>query len=167
MQKRKASLDASFWINACRSGIASFLPAYFDLFVCSIVAGEILRPSSITGELAPAGKLLQNWLDEGKVTIQDPSRVIEWFDPGENAAISLALERNYVLLIDDRHPYNLAKAQGLKVIATPEFIVFLYARANLDYQSARRALGNLHVNKRLLRQVLIFLTTLAREKGDL
>lgn len=44
MSRRDAVLDASFWINACRGGLAQFLPDYFSLFVCSAVEKEILHP---------------------------------------------------------------------------------------------------------------------------
>lgn len=47
MALRKASLDASFWINAYQGGLTPFLPDYFRLFVCSVVEREIL-PASIS-----------------------------------------------------------------------------------------------------------------------
>jgi predicted nucleic acid-binding protein len=165
--KRAASLDASFWINAWWGKIVHFLLDYFVLFTCSIVAEEIQRPSSITGKLTPAGQLFQNWLKVGRVQIQDPKQAVEWFHPGENAAVGLAIEYGYTLLIDDKHPYHLAKARGVQVIATPEFTVLLYIHGHLSYQVARSILSSLRVDKRLIRRVQIFLATLARERGNL
>jgi hypothetical protein len=34
MEKQNASLDASFWINACTVGLIKFVPDYFILFAC-------------------------------------------------------------------------------------------------------------------------------------
>jgi predicted nucleic acid-binding protein len=164
--RQKASIDASFWINAWQSGITHFLPEYFEIFACSVVAGEVQHVSSITGRLIPSGQLFQDWLSAGQVQIQDPQKAVDWYHPGENAAIGLAIERNYTVLIDDKHPYHLAKSRGIQVVTTPELIALLYTKENLSYPAARSALNNLKVDKQIIRQIQVFLATMARKRGD-
>lgn len=53
----KASLDASFWINAHQAGLTPFLPEYFQLVVCSEVEKEILHP--LTAKGLPVAATLQ------------------------------------------------------------------------------------------------------------
>lgn len=166
MDKRDAALDASFWINSHRAGILDFLPSYFNLFVPSVVVEEIECPSSKTGLLAAAGRLFRTWRETGRLIVQDPAQPVGQFDPGENAAIALARERSYVLLIDDSTPYHAARSQGLLVAKSPDLVVMLYDHGKLNYEAARSAIHHLRVDKHLTRSALIALERLVRAKGE-
>lgn len=165
MVKQKASLDASFWINTCAANIITFVPQYFDILAPSIVTQEIRYPLDRLGISSYSGTLFAEWVQTGKITIQDPDLPVEWFQAGENAAIALALQYNYFLLMDDANPYHRAKIAGLKVIGTAEFIVLLFDHNLLSYDSAVDAMRQTHASKKQKREGLFVLESLARRKG--
>ena len=102
MDKHSAVLDASFWINAHRSGVVDYLLDYFDLVVPTQVMHEIEYMPPDVGQLTPAGETFRRWRQEGRLRFQDPAKPVDWFHPGENVAIGLAQEQGYVLLMDDQ-----------------------------------------------------------------
>jgi hypothetical protein len=114
MVLRKASLDASFWINASQGGLTPFLPDYFQLFVCAAVEREILHPLTVKGLPVAAALQFRDWRDKEIIVRHDPTQTVNWYHAGENAATALAIENNYVLLIDDQNPYHFARSRGLK-----------------------------------------------------
>jgi len=166
MQLVQTVFDASFWINAHEVAVLDFLSDYFILYSPNIVINEILHPLSTTGMLSPAGKALQEWLNKGKITIQNPVEAVNWFQPGENAAIALAKEQGCRLLIDDQNPYHRAKSHGLSVTGSADFILFLYIQKRLSYEETLSRLRYLSAGKHLTRQVLGLLGELARVRGD-
>jgi predicted nucleic acid-binding protein len=56
------------------------------------------------------------------------------YGDGERAAINLALERKFLLLIDDWRPYEAAQAAGVEVVNSLAYLVGLYdqKRITLD-----------------------------------
>jgi len=72
----KASLDASFWINAHQVGLTSFLPEYFQLFVCSEVEREILHPLITKGLPVAAALQFQEWCETKIITRQEPAHPV-------------------------------------------------------------------------------------------
>jgi len=166
MTKRNAALDASFWINGYRSGVLDFLLSYFTVFVPSVVVEEIEHPSRVTGLLTPAGQLFRRWRLGGQVIVQDPEQPVDWFQLGENAAIGLALEQGYRLLIDDRAPYHRAKARGLRAISTADFILLVYAQGQLGYDEAQAKLSTLKISEHIRRVVMHSLGQLATKRGE-
>lgn len=124
MDKPNAVLDASFWINAHHGGLVDYLPDYFNLFAPTAVIQEIEYTPPDVDQLTPAGETFRQWRQSGRLKLQDPSKPADWFHPGENAAIGLAEEQGYVLLIDDQAPYHLAKARGLRVIASADSLCY-------------------------------------------
>ncbi len=165
MSKLNAVLDSSFWINAHRGGLASYLSEYFAMFAPEVVAEEVEHRSTITGLLTAAGLLFRQWRLAGQIVIQNPEQSIDWFDPGENAAIALALERDYWLLMDNGNPYHMARSQGLRVVKTPDLAVFLFDIGELTYDETREIIHRLQVDKKLARSALITLERLVRLKG--
>jgi hypothetical protein len=111
-----ATLDTSFWINAFRAGLLSRLGELFHLAVTDAVVEEICYPARQLGVPAPDTMVLEEWLASGKLRRENPSRVLPLFGPGEAAAITLAEEQGYFLLMDDGRPYQYAKARGPGVI---------------------------------------------------
>jgi len=166
MPKRNATLDTSFWINASRASIIGFLSDYFDLFVCQAVIDEVLYSINVLGSPAEGALLFQRWLQAGRMTRMEPQEPVDWFDPGENQAATLAIEQGYLLLIDDRYAYHFAKSRGVTVFSTPAFVVWLYRDQRLDYVQACLALGRLQAEKKLRRAALVALYQMARARGD-
>jgi len=164
--KQSASLDSSFWINACVAGIVEFLLDYYDLFACQAVAEEVLYPLRVLGMPIEAAELFQAWLDAGRIALQEPTAPLEWFQTGENLAAALARERGYRLLIDDENPYHFARAHNLRVLGTPDFVVALYHHERLSYDQARSILTQSGAARHLKRAALFILATLAQERGE-
>lgn len=165
MVKQNASLDASFWINCCAAGIIQFVSNYFQLFAPIIVATEIRYPLSVLGIQAASSVLFNTWVNSGQAILQDPQKPVNWFQQGENAAIALAVEQNYFLLMDDANPYHRAKSVGLKVIGTAEFIVLLFDHGHINYTAATDAVKQTQASKRQKRDALVALESLMRHKG--
>jgi hypothetical protein len=67
---------------------------------------------------------------------------------------------------DDANPYHFAKSQGLKVIGTMDFTVFLYDQGRLSYRAAMSTIKTLRASEKLKRDAMITLESLARTKGD-
>lgn len=165
MMKQNASIDASFWINSCRADVAPHVTSYFHLFVPSSVAAEIRYPLTVLGMTVYSTSLFDRWVQAGTVVIQDPQATVDWFQTGENDAIALATERNYFLLMDDANPYHRARAAGLQVVGTPEFIVFLFDHGQITYAFAVDAMKQIRANKQLKRTASTTLEMLVRQKG--
>jgi hypothetical protein len=164
--KQKASLDASFWINVCVAGIDQYVREYFILSANTIVAAEIRYPLDVLGMAAQTAVLFNEWIREGDITIQDPTQTIDWFQEGENAAIALAIEYDYFLLMDDANPYHRAKAVGLKIVGSSELVILLYDQERISFETAVSAVQRTHASKPQKRLALTTLETLKRFKGD-
>ncbi len=165
MVKQNASVDASFWINACRGEIIAHVPAYFVLFAPNIVAAEVRYPQTVLGIAAHSSVIFDTWVAAGQVVIQDPQTPVDWFQVGENSAIALAIEQKYFLLMDDANPYHRAKAAGLSVVGAAELTVLCFDHGRISYIQAVDAIKQIRANKQLKRQSLTLLETLARRKG--
>lgn len=165
--KQNASLDAFFWINAHDAGLVRFLPDYFVLFACNVVAQEIRYPIDVLNIEGAAGpSMFVEWCESGIVTLQDPEEPVDWYQRGENAAIALAIERGYFLLIDDANPYHFAKSKGLKVVGTADLTVFVYDQGRLSYDEAVVMVKRLRCSEKQKRDAMVALEILARERGD-
>lgn len=79
---------------------------------------------------------------------------------------ALAIDGNYVLLIDDQNPYHFARSRGLRVVNSADFVVLLYRVGKLNYTAAESTIGRLGLGRHLARTALAALGTLARRKGE-
>ncbi len=159
-------MDASFWINVCAADIVQFVGEYFKLFANTTVAAEIRYPLDILGMAAQTSILFNNWVQAEKITLQDPTQTVAWFQEGENAAIALAMEHGYFLLMDDANPYHQAKAAGLKIVGSNDLAIFLYDHERISYETAVSAIQHTHASKKQKRLAHTTLETLRRIKGD-
>lgn len=165
MLKQNASLDASFWINSCAGGIVQYVTDYFQVFVPGVVADEVLYPLNVLGMQAYSSILFNTWLEFGQIVLQEPHAPVDWFQAGENAAIALAKEQGYYLLMDDANPYHRVRSVGLHVIGTSEFAVLLFDHNRLSYTAATDAIKQTHASKKQKRDAMVVLETLVRRKG--
>jgi hypothetical protein len=66
------------------------------------------------------------------------------FGPGERATISLVLEHpDWLLLLDDRRPFDWAEAHGVRVTCSPLLVVDWFQDGTPDVQEAERLLAPL------------------------
>ena len=65
------------------------------------------------------------------------------YGDGERAAINLALERKFLLLIDDWRPYEAAQAAGVQVVNSPAYLVGLYEQKRITLKHALQALARM------------------------
>jgi len=84
--KQSATLDSSFWINAHKSRLSSYLLAEFDITCASGVCAEISTAFS-------SGREFWRLVQEEQIKTSLLREVVfEGFGLGEREAISLALE---------------------------------------------------------------------------
>jgi predicted nucleic acid-binding protein len=93
VEQPNATLDTSFWINAFRAGLLTWLAELFRLAVTDAVVEEIRYPVRHLGVPAPDTAVLEEWLARGTLRRENPHRTLPLFGPGEAAAIALAEER--------------------------------------------------------------------------
>jgi predicted nucleic acid-binding protein len=125
----------------------------FRLFDKVVIPSEVAREMSHLAAPNIVRAFIENppaWL-----TIQDPGNLLllPELDPGELAAISLAVELNAPLLIDERIGRKIAKEQGLEVVGA----VGILERAadigiidDLQEVHERILLLDFHIDRRIL-----------------
>ncbi|MBX3051641.1 MAG: hypothetical protein KF753_09220 [Caldilineaceae bacterium] len=164
--KQNASVDASFWINCCAGGIVEFVPLYFSIFVTSPVLDEIRYPMTHLSMSPYSVVTFDEWVADGRIMVRQPRSPVDWLQPGENAAIALAVEADYWLLIDDANAYHRAKHFGIRVVGTPDFVILLYDQSFITKDEAQKALNAMRVSRKLRRQALSLLESLSRRKEE-
>jgi predicted nucleic acid-binding protein len=90
------------------------------------------------------------------------------FHAGEAAALALAQEEGWWLLINEQRALTFARQQGLKAVTVPEFIVYLYQARLLFNQSALTKLDEIAPNtgQRVMQAARQTLLGLARRRGE-
>lgn len=64
------------------------------------------------------------------------------FGPGERATINLVLEHpDWVLLLDDRRPFDWAEAHGIPVMCSPLSVVGWFQEGTLELREAEHLLA--------------------------
>lgn len=136
--KQSATLDTSFWINAHRAGLLSYVLADFDLHCSSIVAEEL-------SEAFEAGRQFWRLVRSGEVRIEEPRLdVVAMFGPGEQSAMNLALEHSdWFLLMDDRRPLQAAQDLGIRAVCTPALVITMLEEGRIQLAEATRYLSRL------------------------
>jgi predicted nucleic acid-binding protein len=162
--KQNASIDASFWINICEAGLIQYVNEYFLLHASPVVAREIRYPIDVLGLTSQTAAVFIQWVQSGKIILQEPERLVNWFQDGENTAIALAVEHDLFLLMDDANPDHRAKAVGLKVIGSSESAVLLYDHGWITFDTAASAIRQTHASRKQKRLALVTLETLRRSK---
>lgn len=166
VERVDAVLDASFWINAERSGLTPHLLDYFRLFVPPLVARELRVLVERVADPPPAATLFAVWQGLGHVEVVPPTWMFARFDAGEDEAIALAQERDWVLLIDDARPRDYSRGPlRLRVFDSPAFAVLLYQQGRLSYETVVAALQRSQANRRVVTDALISLERWHRRRG--
>lgn len=118
--KKQATFDSSFWAHAVYLDLTAFLLDDFELFCTPAVAQEL-------GHDNPTSLKLKALLTDGRIGRATPRReTVARYGKGERAAINLALEKKWLLLIDDGKPYEAAQQVGVEVTPSLVYLVWLY-----------------------------------------
>jgi predicted nucleic acid-binding protein len=130
---RAATFDSSFWVHAL--DLIEFLLSDFELICTKAVEDELGRDN-------PASRRLKALLADKAIKRAAPrSEKITLYGDGERAAINLALERKFLLLIDDWRPYEAAQAAGVGVVNSLAYLVGLYEQKRITLEQALHALA--------------------------
>ena len=147
MKKQPAVMETSFWVLGHRVDVLSYLFRFFDLFVPEEVRTEVLAsdpryPQRVYGYQ----EMFTILKAEGLLSIRNPTRSLPRFHAGEAAAIALAEEGGWWLLINEQRALTFVRQRGIKAVTVPEFIVYLYDVRILSYRSALSKLDGIASN---------------------
>ncbi len=101
--------------------------------------------ASELSERFPSGQEFWRLVRAGQLEEISPrGHQVREFGPGERAAINLALEHpDWVLLLDDRRPFEEAVRLGLPVLCSPVLAVGLFSDGHLDAGTVLQTLARL------------------------
>jgi predicted nucleic acid-binding protein len=132
---RAGTFDSSFWVHAVYLDLIEFLLSDFELTCTKAVENEL-------GHDNPTSRRLKGLLTDKSIKRAAPkSEKIKLYGDGERAAINLALERKFLLLIDDWRPYEAAQAAGVEVVNSIAYLVGLYEQKRITLERALYALA--------------------------
>ena len=134
---RAATFDSSFWVHAVYLDLVEFLISDFELICTKAVENELGRDN-------PTSRRLKALLADKSIKRAAPrSEKIRLYGDGERAAINLALERKFVLLIDDWRPYEAAQTAGVEVVNSLAYLIGLYEQKRIALERALHALARM------------------------
>ena len=132
---RAATFDSSFWVHAVYLDLVEFLLSDFELICTQAVEDELGRDN-------PTSRRLKALLADRSIKRAAPrSEKIKLYGDGERAAINLALERKFLLLIDDWRPYEAAQTAEVDVVNSLAYLVGLYEQKRITLERALHALA--------------------------
>jgi predicted nucleic acid-binding protein len=136
--KREATFDSSFWVHAVYLDLVDFLLLDFELVCTKAVEKELGRDN-------PTSLRLKALLADRSIQQGSPKHEkIRLYGDGERAAINLALERKFLLLIDDWRPYEAAaQAAGVEVVNSLAYLVGLYEQKRMTAERVLDALAKI------------------------
>lgn len=133
-----ASLDTSFWNIAAQIGVVPYLFSFFRLYYCQAVEDEIVTTDpEETSLIYPQAMLFKVMQEDGRLHRAEPESPLTKFGVGEANAIALARECEWVLLINDYRPLQMAQSLGLCCVSVPDFCVLLYSRRKITYGAVK------------------------------
>jgi predicted nucleic acid-binding protein len=132
---RAATFDSSFWVHAVYLDLVEFLLSDFELVCTKAVENE-------SGRDNPTSRRLKASLaDKSIKRAEARSEKIKLYGDGERAAINLALERKFLLLIDDWRPYEAAQAAGIEVVNSLAYLIGVYEQKRIMLERVLHALA--------------------------
>lgn len=147
MDKQSAVMETSFWVLGHRIDILTYLFRFFRIFVPEAVRLEVLAPDPRYPQRAYGYQEMFRLLeDQDLLSGCNPTQSLQQFHFGEAAALGLALEKEWWILINEQRPLTFARRRGIKAVTVPEFIVYLYQAQMLSYRSALSKLDGIAPN---------------------
>lgn len=133
-----ASLDTSFWNRASEVGVAPYLFQYFRIHYCTVVKNEIVNTDpDETSLIYPQAMLFQVFAEDGRLHQAEPEQPLQQFGAGEAQAIALAIEKQWVLLINDNKPLHFARSLKINCVSVPAFCLLLYQHRRITYAACQ------------------------------
>ena len=137
MKKRNASLESSFWNAAARIGVVPYLFEFFTVHYCRAVEAEICSTDpEATPLIYPQAMLFRVFQEDRRLHPAEPKKPLELFGKGEAAAIALAWERGWDLLINDFRPLQYARGLGIPCVSVPQFVVLIFEAGRITREAA-------------------------------
>jgi predicted nucleic acid-binding protein len=134
---RAATFDSSFWVHAVYLQLVEFLLSDFELTCTKAVENELGRDN-------PTTRRLKELLSDKSIKRAAPgSEKIKLYGDGERAAINLALDQKFLLLIDDWRPYEAAQAAGVDVVNSMAYLVSLFEQKRITLERTLQALARM------------------------
>lgn len=133
-----AAFDTSFWVHAFGVGLLPMILQRYALWYAPAVALEL--PTSFA-----SGREFRRLVKSGGLHQREPTGdQVGLFGPGERATINLVLEHpDWVLLLDDRRPFDWAEAHGIAAICSPLLVVDWFQEGTLELSAAEHLLAAL------------------------
>ena len=125
------------WVHAVYLELVEFLLSDLELICTKAVENELGRDN-------PTSRRLTALLADKSIKRAEPrSEKITLYGDGERAAINLALEQKFLLLIDDWRPYEAAQATGVEVVSSLAYLVGLYEQKRITLERVLQALARM------------------------
>lgn len=137
MKKQNASLESSFWNAGARIGVIPYLFEFYVVHYCRAVEAEICSTDpDRTPLIYPQAMLFQVFREDRRLHHAEPQRPLNLFGQGEAAAIALALENGWDLLINDFRPLQYARGLGIRCVSVPHFVVTICEVGRISPEAA-------------------------------
>lgn len=169
MEKQSAVIDTSFWVLGHRVDVLSYLFRFFTVYVPDAVREEVVASDPRYPQRVYGYQELFRVLEgQGVLVCRNPTQPLAQFHAGEAAALALALEEDWWLLINEQRALTFARQQALKAVTVPEFIVYLYQAQLLSYRSALAKLDGIVANtgQRVMQAARQAFMDLADHRGE-
>ena len=169
MEKQAAVIDTSFWVLGHRVDVLSYLFRFFTVSVPDAVRQEIVASDPRYPRRRYGYQEMFELLEtQGVLVRRNPAQPLLQLHSGEAAAVALALEESWWLLVNEQRALTLARQRGLKAVTVPEFIVYLYQVELLSARSAQAKLDGIAANTghRVMRAARDEFETLAQSRGE-
>ena len=164
-----ASLDTSFWNMASQIGVTPYLFSFFHIHYCQAVRNEIITTDpNETTLIYPQAMAFLVAEEDGRLQRQEPQHSLGRFGAGEAHAMAMALETNWVLLINDSRPLAFARSLGIACVSVPGFCAMLYTQGRITYSATEGYLKRLSTTTSyiLISEAKQILLQAAKERGE-
>lgn len=169
MEKPWAVVDTSFWVLGHRVDVLVYLLRFFTLCAPAAVRDEVLAPDPRYPRRVYGYQEFWHLLEaHGSLTVRNPTQPVALFHAGEAAALALAHEAHWWLLVNEQRALTHTRQQGIRAVTVPELVVYLYEAQVLSYCSAVSKLDGLAANtgQRVMQPAREALAQLATHRGE-
>lgn len=158
MNKLKAVVDSSFWINLNKTGLVKYLFDYFDLYFTEKVEDEL---SDYKDTRAFVPKDLDAFIQLKKldfIKIKNPKTINKRLSDslsnysGELYTIALAEELKATVLVDDFGPTIFCENNNIEHMTSVTFIALLFRKNKITKAEAKQ---NINLLKRSINNKMI------------